>query len=92
MDLRAVFTYNIVSFIFYLFSGLRTIVNSLFRSMKPLAEVMFIMLFLVVVVALIGLQAYRGVLRRRCVRTPDIDEISSGAAWTSYVRNRSKSV
>ncbi|XP_078484779.1 sodium channel protein 1 brain-like [Ciona intestinalis] len=50
--------------------GLRTIVNALFHSMKPLAEVMFIMCFLLIVVSLIALQAYQGVLRRRCVKHP----------------------
>nr|CAB3265896.1 sodium channel protein 1 brain-like [Phallusia mammillata] len=50
--------------------GLKTIVNALFHSMKPLAEVLLIMGFLLIVVSLIALQAYQGVLRRRCVRFP----------------------
>uniref|UniRef100_H2ZHJ1 Sodium channel protein n=1 Tax=Ciona savignyi TaxID=51511 RepID=H2ZHJ1_CIOSA len=50
--------------------GLRTIVNALFHSMKPLGEVMFIMGFLLIIVSLIALQAYQGVLRRRCVIYP----------------------
>ena len=50
------------------------------------------MLFLVVVVALIGLQAYQGALRRRCVKTPSLDVIAaSNESWTDYVTNRSKS-
>lgn len=52
------------------FTGLKTIVNALFHSMKPLAEVLLIMGFLLVVVSLIALQAYQGVLRRRCVKYP----------------------
>lgn len=60
--------------------------------MKPLAEVMLIMLFLVIVVALIGLQAFQGVLRHRCVKTPDPDIINSDQAWASYVTNTSKQI
>ena len=48
--------------------GLKTIVNALFLSMKPLSEVLFIMVFLLVVIALIGLQSYMGVLLQKCVK------------------------
>ncbi|CAG5099650.1 Oidioi.mRNA.OKI2018_I69.XSR.g16619.t1.cds [Oikopleura dioica] len=49
--------------------GLKTIVNALFLSMKPLSEVLFIMVFLLIVISLIGLQAYSGVLQQKCVLT-----------------------
>ncbi|CAK8685583.1 unnamed protein product [Clavelina lepadiformis] len=68
-----------------LIPGLKTIVNSLFHSMKPLAEVMLIMIFLLIVVALIALQAYQGVLRRRCVTNPPPN--LSDNNWATYVAN-----
>ena len=51
---------------------------------------MLIMLFLVMLVALIGLQAYEGVLHRRCVKIPDPEVIGSDEAWHNYVTNESK--
>ena len=55
--------------LFINFLGLKTIVNALFLSMKPLSEVLFIMVFLLIVISLIGLQAYSGVLQQKCVLT-----------------------
>ena len=73
------------------FLGLRIIVNSLFHSLKPLGEVLLIMLFLLVVVSLIALQAYQGILRRRCVRYPtQADQVTSDEAWQNYVTNQCK--
>ena len=67
------------------FSGLKTIVNALFLSMKPLSEVLFIMIFLLVVIALIGLQSYMGVLRQKCVEIPPNN--ISDEEWYEWVQD-----
>ena len=74
------------------FIGLKTIVNALFLSMKPLSEVLFIMIFLLVVIALIGLQSYMGVLRQKCVRDPPKINNATGAPlsdkeWFDWVQD-----
>ena len=81
------FKNNLVSFIFKSKNnaGLRTIVNAICNSMKPLGEVMLIMIFLLVIIALIALQAYQGVLRRRCVKVPQ----NSSLDWQAYATNQS---
>ena len=66
------------------FLGLKTIVNALFLSMKPLSEVLFIMIFLLVVIALIGLQSYMGVLRQKCVENAPAN--ISHEEWYNWVQ------
>jgi len=73
-----------------LLSGLRTIVNALLRSLRPLVEVLLIMCFLLIVIALIALQAYQGVLRRRCVLYPGTDDNVTGPNYYTYIQNKSK--
>ena len=70
---------------FILCLGLKTIVNALFLSMKPLSEVLFIMVFLLVVIALIGLQSYMGVLRQKCVENPPMN--ITHEAWDEWVQD-----
>ena len=64
---------------------MKTIVNALFLSMKPLSEVLFIMIFLLVVIALIGLQSYMGVLRQKCVEIPPNN--ISDEEWYQWVQD-----
>nr|XP_039270948.1 sodium channel protein type 4 subunit alpha B-like [Styela clava] len=72
---------------FTIVPGLKTIVNALLQSLKPLAEVMVIMLFLVVVISLIALQAYQGVLRRKCVKfLPSADNLTA-EEFNNYVQD-----
>ena len=65
--------------------GLKTIVNALFLSMKPLSEVLFIMVFLLVVIALIGLQSYMGVLLQKCVENGPSN--MTDAEWYDWVQS-----
>jgi hypothetical protein len=72
-------------------SGLKTIVNALFLSMKPLSEVLFIMVFLLVVIALIGLQSYMGVLRQKCVADPYLDPANlqmTDEEWQKWTQDK----
>ena len=62
--------------------------NAIFNSMKPLGEVMLIMVFLLVIIALIALQAYQGVLRRRCVKYPPPNTTN----WTLYTTDKGEDV
>ena len=47
--------------------GLKTIVDSLIQSVVRLRDVMILTLFVLSVFALVGLQLYMGVLKRKCV-------------------------
>ncbi|XP_076321983.1 sodium channel protein 1 brain-like [Tachypleus tridentatus] len=47
--------------------GLRIIVNTMLHSVRMLAEVLALTVFCVLVFALLGLQLYMGVLRRKCL-------------------------
>ena len=49
--------------------GLRTIVSALLACINPMTEVLFIMVFLILTIAILGMQSYSGVLRSRCVDT-----------------------
>ena len=64
MDFRLLYAYHVFTFFF---PGLRTVVNTLLHSMKMLSDVMFLFLFFLCVMALIGLQLFNGVLRNKCV-------------------------
>merc|ERR1712004_277283 len=58
--LRALKTVSIVP-------GLKTIISALLKSMRMLAEVIFLTLFCMMVFALFALQVYAGILRHKCV-------------------------
>ena len=79
-------------FLLSLLPGLRTIVNAIFHSMKPLIEVMLIMLFLLIIISLIALQAFKGVLRRRCVLMPNatIGFENFTGNFSTYIADKSK--
>ena len=53
--------------------------------MKPLSEVLFIMVFLLVVIALIGLQSYMGVLLQKCVENGPSN--MTDAEWYDWVQS-----
>ena len=51
----------------YIYLGLKTIVDSLIQSVIRLRDVIILTSFILSVFALVGLQLYMGVLRRKCV-------------------------
>ena len=53
---------------FFVFPGLKTIINALLNAVKQLAEVMTLTIFCLMVFALFALQVYMGQLRNKCVR------------------------
>ena len=65
-------------------------VNSLLLALKEMVDVLLLMTFFLVVVALFGLQLYGGTLRRKCVVTPgpnisyDPKEIASNSSKTLW--------
>ena len=72
-------------FFFYVFfAGLRTVVNTLLQSTRRLKDVMFLFLFFLSVIALVGLQLFIGVLRNKCV----LDAVQNGTV--NYAVNESK--
>ena len=62
-------------------------VNTLFRSLKLLSDVLVLFLFFLVVMALIGLQLFVGELRNKCVL--NIPANLSGD-FAEYIQNESK--
>ena len=54
--------------------GLRTIVSALLACLKPVFEVVFIMVFLILTIGILGMQSYKGILRTRCVSDISIQE------------------
>ncbi|XP_053914076.1 sodium channel protein type 5 subunit alpha-like [Cuculus canorus] len=78
--LRALKTISVVP-------GLKIIVGALIQSVKKLANVMILTVFCLSVFALIGLQLFKGNLRRKCVRnSTEFNEISDyiKKKWDSY--------
>lgn len=67
--------------------GLRTMVNSLLRSLKLLSDVLVLFMFSLCVLALIGVQLFSGELRNKCVRTP---LPNTSLSFSLYINNASK--
>ncbi|XP_009320789.1 PREDICTED: sodium channel protein type 5 subunit alpha-like [Pygoscelis adeliae] len=78
--LRALKTISVVP-------GLKIIVGALIQSVKKLADVMILTVFCLSVFALIGLQLFKGNLRRKCIRnSTESNKISYflNKTWESY--------
>uniref|UniRef100_A0A8C3BAJ7 Sodium channel protein n=1 Tax=Cairina moschata TaxID=8855 RepID=A0A8C3BAJ7_CAIMO len=78
--LRALKTISVVP-------GLKIIVGALIQSVKKLTNVMILTVFCLSVFALIGLQLFKGNLRRKCMRNytdPSIRESIENQTWESY--------
>lgn len=67
--------------------GLRTMVNSLLRSLKLLSDVLVLFMFSLCVLALIGMQLFSGELRHKCVRTP---LPNTSLSFAVYINNASR--
>jgi hypothetical protein len=66
---------------------LKTIVDALVQSVFRLRDVMILTSFVLSVFALIGLQLYMGVLRRKCVYNPPVN--LSHIEYHEFVTNSS---
>ncbi|XP_031570121.1 sodium channel protein 60E-like [Actinia tenebrosa] len=66
--------------------GLRTMVNSLLRSLKLLTDVLVLFMFSLCVLALIGLQLFSGELRNKCVQLP---LPNTSIEYVRYINNAS---
>ncbi|XP_009948673.1 PREDICTED: sodium channel protein type 5 subunit alpha-like, partial [Leptosomus discolor] len=78
--LRALKTISVVP-------GLKIIVGALIQSVKKLADVMILTVFCLSVFALIGLQLFKGNLRRKCVRNSTASSTTLfflNKTWESY--------
>uniref|UniRef100_A0A8C4XC68 Sodium channel protein n=1 Tax=Erpetoichthys calabaricus TaxID=27687 RepID=A0A8C4XC68_ERPCA len=71
-----------------LLPGLRTIISAIFKSAKLMMEVLLLMLFVLLVITLFGIQIFKGVLRRKCVRNLDPDVNVTYEQWSSFVQNK----
>ena len=56
--------------IYFYCTGLRIMVNSLLQSLRSMADVVVLMVFFLLLIAIIGLQIFSGVLRRKCILPP----------------------
>ncbi|XP_010183791.1 PREDICTED: sodium channel protein type 5 subunit alpha-like, partial [Mesitornis unicolor] len=74
--LRALKTISVVP-------GLKIIVGALIQSVKKLANVMILTVFCLSVFALIGLQLFKGNLRRKCVRSSAVPYLWN-KTWETY--------
>merc|ERR1719233_2676685 len=54
--------------------GLRVLVQTLFNSMRQLAEVFVLLLFLFLVLGIFSVQFFQGVLRRRCFNETGVNK------------------
>ena len=63
-------------------SGLKIIINALLKSMRQLGDAILLSLFCMMVLALFGLQVYRGDLRNKCVL-----EAPPAVVWSDWVSN-----
>ena len=72
--------------------GLKTIVGALLKSMRMLAEVILLTLFVMMVFSLFTLQVYVGILRQKCVlKIPD-DVQPSHYEYSLHLKNESKCI
>lgn len=62
--------------------GLKIIINALLKSLRQLGDAILLSLFCMMVLALFGLQVYRGELRNKCVQ-----QVPPLVAWSDWVNN-----
>ncbi|KAK6494824.1 sodium channel protein 60E-like [Huso huso] len=69
--------------------GLKTIISVIFKSAKQLLEVLLLMLFALLVIALFGLQLFKGALRHKCILNMDADFNVTDEDWDVFIQNTS---
>ncbi|XP_041125495.1 sodium channel protein 1 brain-like [Polyodon spathula] len=67
--------------------GLKTIISVIFKSAKLLLEVLLLMLFALLVIALFGLQLFKGALRHKCILNVDANFNLSDEDWDIFIHN-----
>lgn len=82
--------FNNIDFLNHKIQGLKTIVDSLIQSVVRLRDVMILTCFVLSIFALIGLQLYMGVLKRKCVwnTSSNLTDIE----YANYINSSSKSL
>ena len=49
-----------------MFAGLQVVLNSILMAMIPLAHIMLLVLFVMIIYAIIGLELFSGILHKTC--------------------------
>ncbi|XP_069780422.1 sodium channel protein type 4 subunit alpha-like [Narcine bancroftii] len=68
--------------------GLKTIIGAIFKSARLLMEVLLLMMFVLLIIALFGLQIFKGVLTHKCVRNLQHGINITHKEWGDYIQNK----
>ncbi|XP_060708070.1 sodium channel protein 60E-like [Hemiscyllium ocellatum] len=69
--------------------GLKTIIGAIFKSARLLMEVLLLMMFVLLIIALFGLQIFKGVLTHKCIKNMEPRVNITHAEWDNYIQNKS---
>uniref|UniRef100_A0A4W3K8K7 Sodium channel protein n=1 Tax=Callorhinchus milii TaxID=7868 RepID=A0A4W3K8K7_CALMI len=72
--------------------GLKTIIGAIFKSARLLMEVLLLMLFVLLIIALFGLQIFKGVLKHKCIKNLANGINITDEEWYTYIQNQSKCI
>uniref|UniRef100_A0A4W3JYE7 Sodium channel protein n=1 Tax=Callorhinchus milii TaxID=7868 RepID=A0A4W3JYE7_CALMI len=70
-------------------TGLKTIIGAIFKSARLLMEVLLLMLFVLLIIALFGLQIFKGVLKHKCIKNLANGINITDEEWYTYIQNQS---
>uniref|UniRef100_A0A4W3K8J7 Sodium channel protein n=1 Tax=Callorhinchus milii TaxID=7868 RepID=A0A4W3K8J7_CALMI len=73
-------------------TGLKTIIGAIFKSARLLMEVLLLMLFVLLIIALFGLQIFKGVLKHKCIKNLANGINITDEEWYTYIQNQSKCI
>eukprot|EP00062_Callorhinchus_milii_P007836 gi/632949947/ref/XP_007890440.1/ PREDICTED: sodium channel protein type 9 subunit alpha-like [Callorhinchus milii] len=68
--------------------GLKTIIGAIFKSARLLMEVLLLMLFVLLIIALFGLQIFKGVLKHKCIKNLANGINITDEEWYTYIQNQ----
>uniref|UniRef100_A0A4W3K8I9 Sodium channel protein n=1 Tax=Callorhinchus milii TaxID=7868 RepID=A0A4W3K8I9_CALMI len=69
-------------------TGLKTIIGAIFKSARLLMEVLLLMLFVLLIIALFGLQIFKGVLKHKCIKNLANGINITDEEWYTYIQNQ----
>ncbi|XP_067877715.1 sodium channel protein 1 brain-like [Heterodontus francisci] len=69
--------------------GLKTIIGAIFKSARLLMEVLLLMMFVLLIIALFGLQIFKGVLTHKCIKDLEPGINITHKEWGNYIQNKS---
>ncbi|XP_067852332.1 sodium channel protein type 4 subunit alpha-like [Heptranchias perlo] len=69
--------------------GLKTIIGAIFKSARLLMEVLLLMMFVLLIIALFGLQIFKGVLTHKCIKDLEQGINITNKEWGNYIQNKS---